>query len=105
MEFVRTKRALALDPISDVPHADRPRFLWDYDLSEAQVHELLQHAPFDQRKWLITRILERLRPPEVFQYLSLQDIRHALPRLRMDLAIQRHWQEALILWTEHPATS
>ena len=97
MEFIRTRISLPLSP--NVGSAKRPRFLWDYDLTEAQVYELLHHAPFAERKWLVGRLLERLRPPEVFQYLSLEQIRTALPQLRMDPKIQRHWQEAIEVWS------
>ena len=104
MEFIRSKTALPLAPIPG-GGAQRPWFLWDYDFSEAQVQELLQHAPFAQRKWLIARLLERLRPPEIFQYLSLAQIRAALPRLRMDEKVKRHWREAVELWAKPTRTS
>ena len=104
MEFIRTKRQLPLTPLAEGGASLRPSFLWDYDVSEAQVREILRHAPFDQRKWLIGRILERLQPPEVFRYLSMDEIRDALPRLRMDPKTARHWQEAVELWTTPAAT-
>ena len=99
MEFIRTKTSLPLRPSSHRPTSQRPWFLWDYDLTEAQVQELLHHAPLAQRSWLIARILERLKPPEVFDYLSLEEIAAALPRLRMDPQVAAHWQEAITLWT------
>lgn len=105
MEFIRTQRALPLSTLHETVATQRPSFLWDYDLTEAQVHEILRHAPFDQRKWLIARILERLRPPEVFRYLSVEEIQQALPRLRMDERVKRHWQEAIELWTSTPSRS
>lgn len=105
MEFIRSKELLRLRPITSAATLGRPWFLWDYDLTEAQVHEILQHSPFDQRKWLIARILERLRLPEVFRYLTIEQMAEALPRLRMDSKIQRHWQEAIALWTGQPLTS
>lgn len=105
MDFIHTREVLRLHPRAGATSARRPWFLWDYDLTEAQVHEILQHSPFDQRKWLIARILEQLRPPEVFRYLTIEQMAEALPRLRMDLKIQRHWQEAITLWTGQPLTS
>ena len=97
MEFIRTRTALLLSPGTGA--AKRPWFVWDYDLSEAEVQETLRHAPFAQRKWLIARLLERLRPPEIFAYLSVEEIHQALPHLRMDPKVQRHWQEAVEVWT------
>ncbi|MBI4597312.1 MAG: hypothetical protein HY737_02785 [Candidatus Omnitrophica bacterium] len=98
MEFIRSKTSLPLTPVQG-GGSQRPWFLWDYNLSEAQVQELLHHAPFAQKKWLIARLLERLRPPEIFQYLSPEQMRAALPHLRMDEKVKRHWQEAVELWT------
>jgi hypothetical protein len=105
MEFIRSNEQLRLRPITEAATPRRPWFLWDYDLTEAQAHEILQHSPFEQRKWLIARILERLRPPEAFRYLTAEQIADALPRLRMDPKIQRHWQEAMALWIGRTLTS
>ena len=97
MEFIRARRALALSPLT--ANEKKPSFLWDYDLTEAQVEEILRHAPLDQRKWLIARILERAPLQEVLRFLTIKEIRQALPHLRMDLKTKRHWQEAVELWT------
>ena len=104
MEFIRTKRTLDLQPSGGQADGGRPWFLWDYDLSEAQAQELLAHAPFEQRKWLLGRMLERLRPEELVRYVSLESVRQALPHLRLDEKIRRHWEEAISVWT-HRATS
>ncbi len=105
MEFIRTRTALSLHPLCERPRHARPSFLWDYDLTEAQAHEILRHAPFDQHKWLMARILERARLEEVFHYLPIEQIHDALPHLRLPPAVKRHWQEAIALWTSRPSTS
>jgi len=99
MEFVRTRRALALEPPGERDGNTRPWFLWDYELTDAQVRELLTHAPFEQRRWLLGRMLERLGPEELVKYVSLEAVRRALPHLRLDENIRRHWEEAIALWT------
>ena len=101
-EFVRTRNALALQPGAGQERGKRPWFLWDYDLTEAQVRELLTHAPFEQRKWLLGRMLERLRPDEIVRYVSLEALQQALPHLRLDEKVKRHWEEAMAVWL-HPA--
>ena len=101
MEFVRTRTALPLTPSRGREGEQRPWFLWDYDLTEAQVHELLTHAPFEQRKWLLGRMLERLGPNEIVHYVSLEALQQALPHLRIDEKVKRHWEEAIAVWT-HP---
>ena len=102
MEFVRTRKTLALQPNVGPGGGTRPWFLWDYELTEAQVQELLTHAPFEQRRWLLGRMLERLGPEELVRYVSLEAVQHALPHLRLDEKIKRHWEEAIAVWT-HPA--
>lgn len=98
MEFVRTRTSLPLQPHLGEANGKRPWFLWDYDLTEAQVQELLTHAPFEQRKWLLGRMLERLAPAEIVRYVSLEALQQALPRLRLDEKVKRHWEEAIALW-------
>jgi hypothetical protein len=100
MEFVRTRTGLPLQPNLEPESGKRPWFLWDYDLTEAQVHELLAHAPFEQRKWLLGRMVERLGPAEIVRYVSLDALQRALPRLRLDEKIKRHWEEALAVWAQ-----
>lgn len=99
MEFIRTKTSLAVSPLPHDLAPIRPPFLWDYDLTESHVREILQHEPFEQRKWLIARILERAPLQEVGRYLTVAQIREALPHLRMDPTTKRHWQEAIEVWT------
>lgn len=101
LELIRTRDALPLRPLKEAGSGERPSFLWDYDLTEDQVRELLWHAPMDQKKWLIARILERSPLQEVLRYLTVEQIRQALPRVRIDPKGKRHWQEAVELWT-HP---
>jgi hypothetical protein len=103
MEFIHNRRSMALRPLSAFESGQkRPSFLWDYDLTEAQVMEILHHGSFEKRKWLIGRILERLGPPEVFRYLSMEDIQDALPNLRINGRIKEHWKEALEIWMSAP---
>ena len=99
MEFIRTRNSLALQPNHSQEGGKRPWFLWDYDLTEAQVHELLTHAPFEQRKWLLGRMLERLGPDEIVRYVSLEALQQALPSLRLEENVKRHWEEAIGFWT------
>lgn len=105
MEFVRTRKTLALQPNVGQESGKRPWFLWDYDLTEAQVQELLTHAPFEQRKWLLGRMLERLGPAEIVRYASLDTLQQALPHLRIDEKVKRHWEEAIAVWTRPAQTS
>lgn len=99
MEFIRIRRFLELSPLQPEGAPRRPSFLWDYDLTEAQVREILHHGPISRRKWLIARILDRASFGEVSRYLTIEEVRQALPHLRMNPKVKRHWQEAVELWT------
>ena len=107
--FIRERRQMELHPKNsarpeqqkDLP---RPAFLWDYDLDEAQARGILQTAG-TQRRWLMARILERLKLSEVLKYLTLEQIQQELPQLRLDPKIKRHWEEALRLWTQPSSKS
>ena len=48
----------------------RPYFLWDYDLTEADVHAILQAGDDTERVWLVSRILESARYEDVWKYLA-----------------------------------
>ncbi len=98
MEFMHSRQALALHPLQRTDATARPSFLWDYAMTEPQAQELLRHAPMDQKKWLIARILEKVPLPEVLRFLTLEQIDQALPHVRLNPKVKKHWQEALLLW-------
>jgi hypothetical protein len=105
LTFMETQPMLKLQPARATQTAQRPTFLWDYDLTEAQIRTILTDEPLEQRAWLIARILERLRLTEVLDYLTLEQIREALPHLRMDARTKQHWEEAITLWISVPSRS
>lgn len=101
LSFVDQEFSLHLKPIAK--HADqRPPFLWDYDLTEVQVREILSQAGLsDQKKWLIEKILSQARFDETIQYLDIEAIRKALPHLRLPPKIRERWEYALKRWSHH----
>ena len=105
MEFIRTRSQMPLHPLETKAPSGRPEFLWDYDLTESQVREILAHAPMGERAWLIARILERSSLQEALRYLTAEEIRQALPHVRMDPKVKSHWQEAVELWQTEPKKS
>ena len=100
LEFIHAQKHLKLLPNPSPLKTGKPDFLWDYDLTEAQAKEILHHSPPAQRKWLASRILERLSLPVVFDYLDLDEIRELLPELRLNPKVKKHWEEAIRLWTK-----
>jgi hypothetical protein len=78
----------------------RPRFLWDYELSEAEVRAILSQPGLSPTKrWLIERILTEARFEEVFQYLDLPTIQKHFQALRLPLKVKQRWEYALKRWT------
>ncbi len=98
-QFLRQKIKLETIPISS-ESARRPYFLWDYDLSEEEVHELLSQYSFEKKKWLIARILEHARFDDVWKYLSMDDIQRALPLIRMNPKKKEYWNYAIKVWNK-----
>jgi len=85
---------------SSAHSTQKPRFLWDYDLDEAQVREILaQEALSPLKRWLIERILSECRFDEVCQYLDLNTIRQSFAQLRLPSEIKARWEYALKRWT------
>ena len=105
LDFIHTKTALPLVTLSSGKEGQSPSFLWDYDLTGDQVHEILRHRPMEEKKWLIGRILEQARLSEVMEYLTVEEIKQALPHLRLKPKTKAHWEKAIQIWTRKPKTS
>ena len=97
LDFISRSGEISLRPIVSGSESKRPPFLWDYDLTEAQVHEVLKSAS-KMRLWLTARILEHGRFDEVWKYLTPREIEHDLPKLRLPSKIKKHWEYALKHW-------
>ena len=76
----------------------KPYFIWDYDLSDEDVRNILSQGSEEEKKWAMVRILEHAHFTDVFTYLSIKDIRTYLPRLKMRPVAQQYWQRALDAW-------
>jgi hypothetical protein len=64
--------------------AKRPYFIWDYDINEEQVWEILRGDNETRRVWLISRILQYARWDDIWKYLTLDDVREYFDRI--------HWR-------------
>jgi len=80
----------------------RPYFLWDYDLTEEQVRAILRGDDEVEKAWLITRILEYAKWEDIWRYLTVDDVRENLNRLRFRWPRDRElWTYALKRWRGH----
>ena len=79
----------------------RPYFLWDYDLTEADVRRILAADNETEKIWMMSRILDHAAYPDVWKYVRLRDIVSVFPKLRMRKESSEAWKLALITWGYH----
>jgi hypothetical protein len=77
---------------------ERPYFLWDYDLTEADVRRILGEGDTSETLWLAARILESARYEDVWKYLTLADVRRLFPSLQLKPQVRAAWDLALRVW-------
>jgi hypothetical protein len=86
---------VAKDPV------ERPYFFWDYDLTEADVRRIVREGTPQEQAWVVARILEYAKWDDIWRFLTPDDIRRNLDRLRFRLPQDRQlWEYALTRWAE-----
>ena len=75
---------------------DRPWFLWDVDVSEAELRERLKQADRDARAQWQGRIMREAGFDEVWQYLTLDEVLRDWPDIRRHLGRSRSFWEYLL---------
>ena len=81
--------------------AKRPYFIWDYDISEEQVWEILRGDNETRKVWLISRILQYARWDDIWKYLTLDDVPEYLDRIHWRFPfIKDIWAHALEVWSQ-----
>ena len=78
--------------------AERPYFLWDYDLSEADVRAILRSGEREEKAWLVSRLLESAAYEDVWKYLTLAELRTIFPSLQLKPPVRAAWEFALQVW-------
>jgi len=73
-----------------------PYFLWDEDLTVAEVRRRLRGGPEEERVRLAGKILREAAYPEVWEFLRVADVARDLPELRRHLGRRRAFWEFLI---------
>lgn len=101
LAFLGQERRFHLEPVFDRDRPQqRPRFLWDYDLSDEEVRALLaQPGLSDAKRFLMERIVSECRFEEVFDYLSLDQLTRHFDRLSLPATKKRHFAYALARWS------
>jgi hypothetical protein len=75
---------------------DRPWFLWDVDVSDAELRERLKTLDPDARAQWQACIMREARYPEVWDYLTLEDILENWPNIRRHLGRMRSFWDFLL---------
>ena len=75
-----------------------PYFLWDYALDEADVRAILRGDDEQRKAWLVARLLEVARFQDIWQYISLTELRAIFPKLQLRPQVRAVWEFALSVW-------
>ncbi len=86
---------------ADTPKTQSPYFLWDYNLTDAQIHAIITGSNTIEKQWLIARILTHARFEDVFSYLTIADIIRSFPQLALSNTTRDAWKRALTVWGYH----
>ena len=78
----------------------RPYFIWDYDLTEDDIHQLLREGNDVEKIWILSRILESATYEDVWKYTTLKEVKEWFPRLKLKKPIRNVWAKALAAWEE-----
>jgi hypothetical protein len=76
--------------------ADRPYFAWDVNVTEAELRAKLRCSDADARAQWQGWIMAEARYPDVWRYLSLDEILRDWPHIRLHLGRKRAFGEFLL---------
>jgi len=76
----------------------KPYFIWDYDLTEADIRDILSGDDEEQKAWLVARLLESARYEDIWKYISLSELRYIFPKLQLKPQVRAAWEFALSVW-------
>jgi len=82
--------------------ATRPYFIWEYDLSEEDLHQILRGKDETARIWVVTRLLEAARYEDIWNYISLEELQAIFPKLQLKPQVRAVWKYALSVWGNKP---
>lgn len=73
-----------------------PYFLWDEPLTVAEFRRRLAESSGPERDRLLGKLLREARDPDVWLFVSLEDVRAAWPRVSRHLGRRRRFREFLL---------
>lgn len=88
-------------PESMVDGQGRPYFLWDTDMTLVRFQELLAGDDVEVRALLIAKLMRQAKPDDVFQFLTVGEIRAEWARIEPSLGKTREfWTWILGQWAD-----
>lgn len=84
--------------MTQVSARERPDFIWDYDLTDAEFRALLASGDERDTAWAIARLLEAARWDDIWKYVTLAQVREWFPRLKLRREVRAAWAHALEVW-------
>lgn len=80
--------------------AQRPYFIWDYDLTEEDVRAILRGDNEYEKVQMMVRILESARWEDIWHYLTLAEVRRYWPQVYrwMRREVRDVWSWAMEVW-------
>lgn len=83
----------------------RPYFLWDSEMTLAELRERLADPDPEVRAYLLGKIMRQAKPDDVFTFATLAEVRALWPRLERYLGNRRpFWTWLLERWADPGAT-
>ena len=81
----------------------RPYFLWDCELTLAEFERRLKDPDPDVRAYFVGKLMRQAKPDDVFQFVTLSEIKELWPRLERFLGQSRpFWTWLLEAWDRKP---
>ena len=74
-----------------------PYFIWDYDLTDAEIRAILRGNDEEQKAWMVARLLEAARYEDIWQHISLVELRGIFPKLKPQ--VRAAWEFAIKVWS------
>lgn len=73
-------------------------YFWDYPITKKKLKKIIKEEE-SQRIWAISRLLESAPFEEIWQYLTLKELKKIFPYLKLKKSIKIAWQRALKIWS------
>jgi len=79
----------------------RPYFLWDVDMTLERFRQHLAGDDLEVRAYLVGKLMRQAKPDDVFQFVTLAEVRQLWPGLERHLGQSREfWRWLLDVWAD-----